>query len=618
MGFKNLREFIDILERNDLLIRIDHYVDPVLEIAEITDRVSKQKYGGKALLFTNTGTKFPVVTNLLGSEARLSIALRHDNLAQIGYDLNKLFNLLVKPKKNFLQKLAVAYELKRLGAYLPVVKKGRGLCQEVVITEPNLFDLPILKLWPQDGGRFITLPLVHTVDPISHQRNLGMYRVQVFGPDLAAMHWHRHKTGATHFRKYKQIGKKMPVAIAIGGDPAYIYTATAPMPEGFDEYILAGYLRRKPVELVKCITQDIEVPSDVDFVIEGYIDPEEDFILEGPFGDHTGFYSRPDYYPKLHVTAITHRKNAIYPATVVGIPPQEDAYFVKATERIFLPLIKKSVLNEILDWNIPVAGGGHNLAIVQIKKHYPGQGKKVFSALWGAGQMMFSKIIVVLDQDIDIHNYEQVLRTVLKNLDAQRDLIFTYGPLDVLDHSAEEFTYGSKLGIDATTKLPEEQTDFQDRQEIVFEGEKIKEIFEQVTSVNSELLERDIPAVILRVNKGKGRIPDLIKGLKEQIELIQGIKLVIIIDDHMPKDLYTVAWLTGNNVAPARDISIYSTIYNNVLFVDATFKTSQEKDVKFDYPPVAVMDKSIIEKVDKNWEKYGFKEFIQSPSLKFH
>ncbi len=612
MHLRSLWDFINILDKNGLLHRIDTFVDPVLEIAEITDRISKQKYGGKALLFTNTGTDFPVVTNLLGSEARLSYALRHDNLTQIGYNFELLFNLFAKPKKKFFDKLYLALQLKRLGAFLPVLKKGKGACQEVVITNPDLSILPILQLWPKDGGRFITLPLVHTKDPVTGTRNVGMYRIQVFGPDLTAMHWHRHKTGANHFRKYKQIGKKMPVAIALGGDPVYTYVATAPLPEGIDEYLLAGYLRARPVELVKCITQDIEVPADADIVIEGYIDPEEDFILEGPFGDHTGFYSKPDYYPRFHVTAITHRKNAIYPATIVGVPPQEDAYFIKATERIFLPLVRKTMLNEVLDWNMPIAGGGHNFAIVQIKKHYPGQGKKVFNALWGAGQMMFNKIMVVLDQDIDIHNYQQVAEAVLKNVDPVRDLVFTYGPLDVLDHSGEEFTYGSKLGIDATSKLTEEVASEQVRQHYQsIDVEKLLE-FEEIVRVNADLLQKNLPILIISLRK-KQKVKNLIEKIRPELGLTN-LKLVIFVDDLFSiDDYFLVAWYAGNNIAPERDIYIL----DGKIYVDATMKTKQIDNVRDDYPEIALMDGRIIKKVDQNWTKYGFTQFIPSFSLKF-
>ncbi len=613
MHYSSLWDFINILEKYNLLIKIDHYVDPVLEIAEITDRISKQKYGGKALLFTNTGTGFPVVTNLLGSEARIALALRHDNLEQIGHDLDLLIKILGAPKKNIWQKLVTAFQLKKLGKIFPVVKKGRGACQEVVIKDPDITQLPVLQLWPGDGGRFITLPLVHTKDPITGQRNVGMYRVQIFGPQLTGMHWHRHKTGANHFRRYKKVGKKMPVAIALGGDPVYTYVATAPLPEGIDEYLLAGYLRGKPVELVKCITQDIEVPADADIVIEGYIDPEEEFILEGPFGDHTGFYSKPDYYPRFHVTAITHRKNAVYPATLTGVPPQEDAYFAKATERIFLPMVKNTTLNEVLDWDIPVAGCGHNFTIVQIKKTYPGQGKKVINALWGAGQMMFNKIMVVVSQDIDIHNYEQVLRTVLENFNPRTDLVRSFGPLDVLDHASEEFTYGSKLGIDATEKLPEEKTDIPSLETGQVDWQKIVNDFDEIKAVNTSLIDKsELPVAIFYVEK-KRKISALAGEILRKYDL-KFLRLLVFVDNIIPEDdLHLTAWLAGNNVAPGRDVWVEG----STLIVDATFKLPEFDDIKEPFPGITVMADEVIRKVDENWEKYGFKEFLRSYSLKF-
>ncbi len=615
MQFHSLNDFVKKLREYNLLIEIEEFVDPVLEIAEVTDRISKQPYGGKALLFKNTGTRFPVLTNFLGSEARLALAMGHDNLEQLGYKLDLLFELFTKPNKNFFQKVETAFNLKKISDILPKNKPGRGACQEVVITDPNLFDLPILQLWPKDGGRFLTFPLVHTKDPLTGQRNVGMYRVQVFDKDLAAMHWHRHKTGAHHFRKYKKIGKKMPLAIALGGDPLYTYVATAPLPENLYEYILAGFIRKKPVNLVKCITQDIEVPEDADIVIEGYIDPEEDFILEGPFGDHTGFYSKPDYYPRFHITAITHRRNAIYPATVVGVPPQEDAYLAKATERIFISFVKNSISPEIIDWDIPFAGCGHNFTIVQIKKSYPGQGKKVINSLWGAGQMMFNKVMVVVDQDIDIHNYEQILHLITKNVDPRLDLLFGQGPSDVLDHASEKFTFGSKIGIDATVKLPEEKNE-EHKKEIKikpFDYKKLVDEFDQVAHVNTSLLDKGIPVLVLLINK-KSNAKDLAKQILSRYDL-SFISYLVIVDNIVPKDdMHLVAWLVGNNIAPARDIFFEG----EILVIDATIKKVGIDPISEPWPDIALSNPQTIQDVDKKWHKLGFKKFIPSPSLRFH
>jgi 4-hydroxy-3-polyprenylbenzoate decarboxylase len=330
----------------------------------------------------------------------------------------------------------------------------RGPCKDIVLKDPSLDMLPVLKCWPEDGGRFITLPLVFTQDPHRGARNVGIYRMQVFDSKTTALHWHPQKGGAEHFRLWQQLGKRMPVAVALGADPATIYSASAPLPQGLDELLFAGFLRREPVEIVECETIPLEVPAHSEIVIEGYVEPHET-RLEGPFGDHTGYYSPADYYPVFHVTCITHRQGAIYPATVVGRPPMEDCYMAKATERIFLPLIKWQ-LPEIVDINLPVEGVFHNLAFVSIRKSYPGQARKVMSAIWGLGQMMFTKIIVVFDEWVNVHNMGEVLWRLGNNVDPKRDVLFSEGPVDVLNHASPEPNFGSKMGIDATRKLPEE------------------------------------------------------------------------------------------------------------------------------------------------------------------
>jgi 4-hydroxy-3-polyprenylbenzoate decarboxylase len=340
----------------------------------------------------------------------------------------------------------------------PVRKRGRGECQEVVEMNPDLDRLPILKCWPHDAERFITLPLVHTRHPETGKSNLGMYRMQVMGKDVTGMHWHRHKTGAHHFEAWKRRGERMPVTVTLGGDPVYTYAATAPLPEDMSEYLLAAFLRRKRVTLVRCLTNDIWVPADSDIVIEGYVDPSEEPVTEGPFGDHTGFYSLADLYPRFHVTCITHRSNAVYPATVVGVPPMEDAWIGKATEKIFFAPIKLAIAPEIRELHMPVAGVAHNLVIVSIDKRYPGQGLKVLSALFGAGQMMLSKYIIVVSSGVSVTDYPAVAEALFGNVRFNTDLLLTRGPLDVLDHSSDSFSMGGKMGIDATVKLPEERT----------------------------------------------------------------------------------------------------------------------------------------------------------------
>ena len=347
MAYKDLQHFIKTLEEAGELVRIREFVNPELEITEITDRISKVY--GPALLFENTGYDFPVLINSMGTEKRMAMALGVEKLDDLAHQIEDLFKKFTAPKNGFIDKLKMLPQLGEVASWMPRVVSGRGACQQVVMENPDVTKIPVLKCWPEDGGPFITLPVIQTKDPLTGLRNVGLYRMQVFGPTLTGMHWHRHKVSARHFNEYKKLGRKMPVVVTIGGDPSYAYSGTAPLPDGVDEFMLAGFIRKKRVELVQCITQDMQVPSDADIVIEGYVDPAEDFILEGPFGDHTGFYSLADYYPKFHITAITYKKDAVYLATIVGIPPQEDAWIGKATERIFLAPIKMTMVPEIVD-----------------------------------------------------------------------------------------------------------------------------------------------------------------------------------------------------------------------------------------------------------------------------
>ncbi len=457
MAYNGLQSFIDRLDESGELLRITSPVNPELEITEITDRISKLPGGGKALLFTNTGTRFPLLINALGSEKRMALAFGRENLGSVEEEIFTLFHRLTSPKGNLWDKLKLLPDLQEVSSWMPRRLKGRGKCQEVVMDPPDPGLLPVLKCWPADGGRFITLPVVHTLDPETGAPNAGMYRMQLFGHNLTGMHWHKHKTGAAHYLKYKAAGKIMPVTVTLGGDPVYTYAATAPMPDNMDEYLLAGFLRKKQVRLVKCLTNDLFVPEDADFVMEGFVDPSEALIQEGPFGDHTGFYSLADGYPRFHVTCITHRKDAVYPATIVGIPPMEDAWIGKATERIFLSPIRLTMIPELIDMDLPFAGVAHNISIVKIRKTYPGQAIKVMNALWGAGQMMFNKILVVVDEgSVDIHDYAVLARLFKDNFDPVYSLHFSKGPLDILDHSSQKFAFGAKVGIDLTRPFPEE------------------------------------------------------------------------------------------------------------------------------------------------------------------
>jgi len=451
-AFNRLEDFIAELEKRDDLKRIAAEVDPVLEITEVADRVVKA--GGPALLFENpVGSRFPVAINLFASPERMALALGVERLDEIGERISEL----IEPKvpSGFFEKLAMLPRLKELLELGPTVIK-RAPCQDVVLEgdDIDLGELPILKCWPDDGGRFITLPLVFTKSPDDGKRNVGMYRMQIYDSRTTGMHWHPPKGGAAHYAEAERRGERLEVAVSIGADPATIYAATAPLPDGLDELIFSGFLRRRSVPLVKCKTVDLEVPAESQFVLEGYVEPGER-RTEGPFGDHTGFYSLEEEFPVFHLTAITHKADPIYAATVVGPPPMEDAYLGKATERIFSPLLKM-VLPEIVDVELPVEGGFHNLAIVAIDKRYPGHARKVMHALWGLGQMMVTKVIIVVDADCDVHNPREVLWKALAHIDPERDIEFNIGAVDILDHAARAFGYGSRMGVDATRKLPEE------------------------------------------------------------------------------------------------------------------------------------------------------------------
>jgi 4-hydroxy-3-polyprenylbenzoate decarboxylase len=449
--FSSLQNFVEFLEDRHELVRIREEVDPVLEISEITDRVTKK--GGPALLFEKVkGSEFPVLINTYGSYRRMSWALGVENLEEHAERLRSL--LKTHPPQSFWDKLKIVPKLMEVARSMPK-EVNQASCQEVVMKEPDLTRLPILKCWPNDGGRFITLPLVITRDPDSGIRNVGLYRMQVLDKNTTAMHWQIHKVGSRHFQRYKELKQKIPVAVAMGGDPVLTYCATAPLPDQVDEFMFAGFLKNEPVKLVSCLTNDLQVPANADFILEGYIDPEEELVDEGPFGDHTGYYTPVEKFPKFHITAITHRKNPIYLSTIVGIPPMEDAFLGKATERLFLPLIQMT-FPEIVDMNLPPEACFHNLCILSIKKSYPGHAQKIMHALWGMGQMMFCKCFIVVDHDVNVHNITEIVWRVSNNIDAKRDVVFVEGPVDHLDHAAPRQFIGSKMGIDATRKWKEE------------------------------------------------------------------------------------------------------------------------------------------------------------------
>jgi len=451
MIFNDIREFIDFLEDKKELVRIKTEVDPILEVTEITDRISKK--GGPALLFEKVkGSKIPIAMNLFGSYQRMAWALGLEDFNEIGQKFSSL--LKTDPNMKFMQKIEALFDLYKLSTSSPKEVK-KAPCQEIVKDRDfSLFDYPILKTWPDDGGRFITLPLVITKDPETGKQNLGMYRMQVYDERSTGMHWHTHHDGAVNFRKTAKLGRRMEIAVAIGGDPITIFSATAPLPYNIEELFFAGYLRGKAVEVVKAKTVDILVPARAEIILEGYVEAGEERI-EGPFGDHTGYYSVAAPFPVFHVTCITHRKDPVYPATIVGKPPMEDCYMGKATERMFLPLVKMQ-FPEIVDMNLPLEGVFHNCALISIRKSFPMHASKIINAVWGLGQMMFTKFVFIFDEEVNVQNTSEAAWKAFNNVDPARDIIISEGPLDVLDHSAARPIYGAKMGIDATKKWPEE------------------------------------------------------------------------------------------------------------------------------------------------------------------
>jgi 4-hydroxy-3-polyprenylbenzoate decarboxylase len=453
MSYTDLREFIGALEKAGELRRVSVEVDPVLEIAEFADRSVKR--GGPALLFEKPrGSEIPVLINAFASARRMELALDVSNIGEVVERIGGFLEMQ-KPE-GLIGKLKMLPKLAELGSFFPKSVSG-GPCKEVVRrTGFSLFDYPILQCWPQDGGRFITLPLVFSRNPDSGKPNCGVYRMQVFDERTTGMHWQTHKQGAEHYRRLLHEGraKRMDVAVAVGADPATIFSAVLPLPPDIDEMLFAGFLRGKPVEMVKCETSDLEVPAEAEIVLEGYLELGE-LRREGPFGDHTGFYSLEDDYPVFHLTCITQRKKPIYSATIVGPPPMEDFYMGQAIERIFLPLMRLQ-LPEIRDISMPAEGVFHNLMLVAMRKSYPGHARKVMHAIWGMGQAMFTKCIVVVDEEVDVQNVREVAWKALNNIDPQRDIEFAMGPVDSLDHSSRLPNYGSKMGVDATRKWPQE------------------------------------------------------------------------------------------------------------------------------------------------------------------
>ncbi len=605
--YSSLKEYIGRLESCGELVRISVPVSTRFEIAEITDRMAKSAGGGKALLFENTGSEFPVITNMMGSERRMAMALGVEDLNSISERIDALLADALSPKGSMWEKIKMLPLLADVAKWFPQNMSGRGACQQVVWQgdDVDMNRLPLLHSWECDGGAFVTLPMVNTVDPETGVRNVGMYRMQRFDGKTTGMHWHIHKTGARHYDAYKRLGRKMPVVVALGGDPAYTYAATAPMPDNMDEYLLAGFLRQKPVKLVKAITCDIRVPEDCDFVIEGYVDPAEEKAVEGDFGDHTGFYSLKDLYPKFHVTCITHRKDAIYPATVVGVPPQKDAYIAEATEKIFLAPIRLAVQPEVEDLWMPIEGTAHNLAAVSIRNRYMGQAHKVAQSLWGAGQMMFNKYMLIASSEYDIRSFS-TLAKLLRRADLSKCIIRGEGILDVLDHATATCGFGGKLAIDLTGVDITSDV-------VTIALPRNAEPKGGVALFDTRFVE-ECGLLILYADKGHPRSVDVEEYLRHNN--IVGMKYVALFDYNAAGVMSAndLLWLAMANSDPRRDVTYLEC---GALLLDARSKRPDVEGNPSRFPNVVMSSVDTIHKVDDRWPEYGVGEFVESPSRRY-
>lgn len=605
--YSSLREYIERLEREGELVRIKTRVDTRFEIAELTDRMAKSEGGGKALLFENTGTEFPVVTNIMGSKRRMAMALGVEALEDIGKRIEALLGDALSPKATLWEKMKMLPLLGDVAKWFPQSVSGRGECQQVVWQgdEADLERLPLLTSWENDGGAFVTLPMVNTLDPETGVRNVGMYRMQRFDGHTTGMHWHIHKTGARHYDGYKRQGKRMPVVVTLGGDPVYTFAATAPMPDNMDEYLLAGFLRRKPVRLVKALTCDIRIPEDCDFVIEGYVEPSEEKVLEGDFGDHTGFYSLKDFYPKFHITCITHRRDAIYPATVVGVPPQEDAYISEATEKIFLAPIRLAVQPEVRDLFMPVEGTSHNIAAVSIEQRYMGQAQKVAQSLWGAGQMMFNKYLLVASADENIRSYKTLGR-LLRRIDVKRDIVRAEGILDVLDHATVTCGFGGKMAFDLTNVRSDDPV------EPIAEPRQAEPVGGVRLFMTSFVEEYGL--LVLFADRERPVEVDVEEYLRHNNMV--GMKYVALFDYAAAGNMRDsdLLWLAAANTDPRRDVRLLS---GGELLFDARSKDPHIEGNPKRFPNVVMSSTETIHKVDERWEEYGLGEKLESPSRRY-
>lgn len=613
MSKNTLSDFVAKLKKSNELIEIEIEVSPILEISEITDRLSKTE--GKALLFKSTGTEFPLLINAYGNENRMLMALGIDSFDDLKAEIDSYFNLITSPPKGIREIFNAIKKLRDLIKIFPKKSNSKAYCYKNTFQEVDLFKLPILKCWPFDGGQFITLPMVHTLDPETNSVNVGMYRMQIFDKKTCGLHWHKHKGGALHFEKYKEKGLKMPIVVTLGGNPAYTYCATAPLPEMISEYALAAYLNKKRIKMTKATNCEIYIPADVDFVIEGYVDTTEDMVVEGPFGDHTGYYSLPGLYPKMHVTRISYKDNAIYPATIVGIPPMEDAFLGLATEQIFLPLIKKIVVPELEDMSLPVEGGFHNLAIASIKNRYAGQAVKTMNAMWGAGQLMFVKNIIIVDHDVNVRDPKQIINAIFENSKFPDNFHFMFGPLDVLDHANSNPIYGKKMGIDACRK-----SDALKKKVDSLDADFFKQIIDKFKFIykfdlgfegsNNEF-------AIVYIDKFKVENTNIYNDLLVEVSS-SDLKYLIFIDKEAADFcLADILWLFLANFDPDRDIYFCKNDKEILVGFDGTQKIRNIDKVTFIRPNATIMSEPIIQLVDNKWHSYEIGEFIKSPSYKY-
>ena len=614
----DLRSFIRLLEARGQLRRVSVEVSANLEIAEIADRLVKN--GGPAVLFEHvTGSPFPLVIGLMGSSERMAWALGGASLNDVAARVRGLFDLAGSGNL-----LAVAANLGKARDLLNIRPRRvrRAPVQEVVWRGDavNLAMLPVLKCWPLDGGPFVTLPLVITKDPETGEPNMGMYRMQVYDRNTTGMHWQRHKTGARHLALARERGERLPVAVALGGDPTLIYAATAPLPPvpGVNEFALAGFLNRRAVRVTRALTVPLDVPADAEFVLEGYVDPLEAPRVEGPFGDHTGYYTLPDDYPVFHVTAVTMRRDAIYPATIVGRPPMEDAFLIEASERLFLEPARM-VLPELVDYAMPAVGVAHNLVNASMKKSYPGQAYKLANGLLGLGQMMFAKVIVVVDDGAPVQDALTCLSRALTHCLPGRDTLFTRGPMDVLDHSSRGWSFGSKLILDGTFKSPEEGGE-QPLQDAPDAPAPTHELLSGWARLAPGLLVLSLHGLPRRESASSARAASAEGGMlthsKPALALQAGeavassgagagARLVLVVNDDVnPGDANEVLWTVLNNIDPERDGRVVSGPSGPVLVLDGTEKLADDGFART-WPPKIVMDAGVKARVQERWEEYG-------------